>query len=335
MFHLSSFIFHLCIPLLALLQACVGCGGKKTDPDWRNAVSVADVLNTKKPRAEGDRFIFQQPPKKGGHQIVFYNGSRRVELNGTLLWLNTAPIGEPGSRHWRVHREDLNTLAAITLPYPTASNRLVMLDPGHGGNDPGATSADKRLVEKDLALELALRVRSHLEARGISVVMTRETDTTLSLADRSLLAATHKPGLFVSIHLNQAANPNASGVETFILPAPGFPATNSPERPAGYQPTEAEKLALAACPGNAFDPASARLGFALHRRLAHLADADRGVKRARFSVLAKAPCPAVLVECGFLSNPGDAAKFDTPAHKTQTARAIADAISDYLGEGKN
>ena len=261
---------------------------------------------------------------------MLFTGSRRAEINGTLVWLNSAPFGRPGSRSWRMSRMDLtNTLHAICMPRPAPENTLVMLDPGHGGNDPGAATADKALLEKDTTLDLALRVKSILQSRGISAALTRDADTTLSPADRSLLATHNNAGLFVSIHLNHAANANAGGVETFILPAAGHPATSASERPAWVEPTEDEIKSEAWRPGNAFDPLNARLSFALQHHLVEHS-ADRGLKRARYLVLSNAPCPAALVECGFLSNPGEAALLQTSEHREKTAKAIADAITVYL-----
>jgi len=322
---------HISICLLFLAFLLSGCSSRsKTDPHWTNAADAARILRSQKPRAYGDHLVFLQTPKNGGNHIVLFTGSRRAEINGTLVWLNAAPVGRPGSRSWRVSRTDLtNTLHAITLPRPPPANTLVLLDPGHGGNDPGAATADKSLEEKNITLDLALRVKSIPQSRGIAAVLARETDTTLSPADRSLLARYNNAGLFVSIHLNHAANTLASGVETFILPAAGHPATSAAERSPGAAPTETELAAEAWRPGNAFDPENARLGFALQSRLAPLTS-DRGLKRARYLVLSNAPCPAVLVECAFLSNPGETALFRTSEHREKTALAIADAITAYL-----
>ncbi len=310
----------IAVTLLILLQGCLWWGGQKSaDPDRCGVKEAALLLNAKKPRWDNDRLIFKQQ-KGGTNQIVFFADSRRAELNGTLIWLNAAPFGAARSRNWRILREDLtNTIHAAWTTPPAFTNRLVMLDPGHGGRDEGATSDDKRLVEKDLTLDLAQRVRTLLESRGVRVLMTRTDDTTLTLADRSQLASFHHPALFVSIHLNKAANTNSFGAETFIMPAPNHPGTAAESHPDAWRA------------GNAFDPQSARLAYFIQHRMAPLTGGDRGLKRARFHVLANASSPAALVECGFLSNPDEAAKFQTSLHKANVARAIADAICDTLG----
>jgi len=320
-------------PLVFLLFTLLlpGCSSRqKPESHWCCATDAARVLRSQKPRAHGDQLVFRQTPKNGGNHIVLFTGSRRAEINGTLVWLNSAPFGRPGSRHWRMSRNDLtNTLHAICMPRPAPQNKLVMLDPGHGGNDPGAATADGALLEKNITLDLALRVKSILESRGIPAALTRETDATLSPSDRALLASFQPAGLFVSIHLNHAANTLANGVETFILPAAGHPSTAAAERPRGVLPTDDERASEAWRPGNAFDPENARLGYALQSRLAPPAS-DRGLKRNRFRVLSNAPCPAVLVECGFLSNPEEAALLQTSAHREKTALALADAITSFL-----
>src|ERR1700674_1938583 len=98
-----------------------------------------------------------------------------------------------------------------------AGSARVVIDPGHGGYDPGARDASGRLVEKDLALAIAMRLGRALEARGVSVVMTRETDTFLSLPERTRLAGRDDADLFVSVHLNSSPNPRTSGVEVYYL----------------------------------------------------------------------------------------------------------------------
>ncbi|MCL1887824.1 MAG: N-acetylmuramoyl-L-alanine amidase [Kiritimatiellaeota bacterium] len=314
------------VVLLLALDGCLGGGAKKKNaPEWLGARDVMKTLNAKKPRRDGERFAFRLP--KGGDVMFFLTetrdargrpvivNSRRVEVNGVLLWLNAAPVGVPGASNWRVLRADLENLRAICVPAAPPANRLVMLDPGHGGNDPGASA--NGLVEKNVTLEIALMVREVLGARGVRVEMTREADATLTRPDRSLRAGHEKAGLFVSLHMNHAANAASFGVETFTLTAPGQPNTAAGDTVADARP------------GNAFDPENNRLGFALQSRLVLLSD-DRGLKRARYIVLSNAPCPAALVECGFLSNPGEADLMRTSEHREKTARAIADAIMEFM-----
>lgn len=305
--------------LLCLLTGCFWSGSKDEARHWCRAHDVARILKSQKPQKSDSRITFIQYPP-GTNRVTFYNDSRRMELNGTLVWLNAAPHGNPRSRKWRMLREDLtNILQEVWAPSLIPTNRLVMLDPGHGGKDQGAATDDGLLLEKNLTLDIALRVRATLQARGLNVLLTRDDDTTLTLSNRTDAAQAASPGLFVSIHLNKAANTNSFGVETFVLPAPGFAGTADTSKPDAFRP------------GNAFDPASSRLAYAIHRRLHPLAGFDRGVKRARFAVLANASSPAVLVECGFLSNPDEATRFETPLHKANIARAISEGIFEYLG----
>ena len=135
------------------------------------------------------------------------------------------------------------------------------------------------------------------------------------------MAEIWKASIFISIHANMAHNGFAHGIESFILPAPGFPGTSENVFP------EEEQL-----PGNAFDGDNLLLADALHRPLIKETDAvDRGIKRERFAVLRDAPCPAVLLELGFLSHPAERKKLLDPDYRTRLARAILTGILAYQG----
>ncbi len=114
------------------------------------------------------------------------------------------------------------------------------------------------------------------------------------------------------------SNHLALGIESYILPAAGFSNTGD----LAHGPTNA-------CPGNHFDTANALLGFAIQRRCAPLSAMDRGLKHARYYVLKEAPCPAVLIECGFLTNTNDAARLGDAAYRQKLADAITAGILDY------
>jgi N-acetylmuramoyl-L-alanine amidase len=194
-----------------------------------------------------------------------------------------------------------------------------MLDPGHGGEDSGAVSAGG-IREKDLTLDLSRRVAEQLERGGLRVLHTRTRDRDLTLEQRVAIANRRRPDLFVSIHLNAAANRGASGVETFITSSPAFPSTNSPQT----QPPHTED------PNTRFSSANAIAGFLVQRSLLAATHAeDRGLRRARFFVIKNAPCPALLVEGGFVSNPGEEAKLRDPSYRQSVANGIAQGILLY------
>ncbi len=269
--------------------------------------------------------------------LRFFDGSRRLEFNGTLLWMNgatttnaamqaagTSTVETALSR--TISLTDLDTvLVPLLNPSSDPSDRtdrfdpfVVILDPGHGGDDPGAVVADMP-HEKTLVLDVARRVRRQLRASGIEVRMTRGTDKTLTLAERPEFARRRKGSVFVSIHANKAPSLTASGIETFVLPAAGFPST-------------AETLPVAeSFPGNRHDAASLQLAYFLQRELIDQTQAaDRGVKRARFEVLRLTPCPAALVEIGFLSNASERKRLASPDYRDRLADGIALGIRLFM-----
>ncbi len=252
-------------------------------------------------------------------------GGRRVWVNDVMIWLNRPVAVRQG--HWSFAEVDVEkTLRPILHPtrfLGGAGHQVVVLDPGHGGKDSGAVSA-AGLTEKAVCLDISLRVRRHLSAAGYTVYLTRHQDQFLTLDERPRRAGAWNADVFVSIHANSSTNTSASGIETFVLALPGEVSTN--------HSTQAQPSQLAH-PGNAFDEANMALGFALQRSMLAAAGAeDRGVRRARFSVLRDAPAPAALVEVGFLSHPAEAAQLAAAAHRERLAQSIAQGIDLYLRE---
>ena len=227
-----------------------------------------------------------------------------------------------------------------------SSKPVVVLDPGHGGVETGATGPTG-LLEKDVALDIARRVERLLERQGMTVVLTRDDDRVLPLDDRTAIANHNKAELFVSIHLNASRRPSATGAETWFL---------SPEA------TDDEARTVAALENKAYAPAGdgsaevlpeADRGLELIlwdlaqnrylERSGHLAEQvqrelnaltgvkDRGVRQAPFRVLMGATMPAILVEAGFLSNPEEESKLKDDAYKERVADAIARAIAGFRG----
>jgi N-acetylmuramoyl-L-alanine amidase len=171
-------------------------------------------------------------------------------------------------------------------------------------------------------LDLARRARVHLANAGLQVRLTRDNDRFVELAERCRMAARWKADLFVSVHLNSAANGAARGVESYVLPAPGAPSTADDGRP----PSRTVSYS-----GNRFDGANFLLGYHLHRGLLERTEAaDRGIRHARYLVLRDAPCPAALMECGFLSSREEEALLETEAHRERVAQGLADGILGYI-----
>lgn len=259
------------------------------------------------------------------NKIEFETESRRVWINGTIVWLNE-PVHKVGWQ-WAIDTTDFNkTIEPAVRPaefLKNAGNRTVVLDAGHGGDDKG-TSSPRNVHEKLVVLDVAKRVKAKLEARGIHVELTRDSDRALDLSARCRKAAALKADLFVSIHANAAKDRSVRGAETFVLALPGRYSSNS---------YGGKSLPSASNTGNRYDIANMALGYRIHQNLIKATgQEDRGVKRARFEVLRDAPCPAVLVETAFLSNSKDEAIAIDPAGRDRMARGIADGIAAYLSD---
>ena len=254
--------------------------------------------------------------------LQFTGDGRQAILNGSTVWLH-APVARIRGE-WHVSDADaqfiLDPLVRPSAYLAGRGTRTVVIDPGHGGKDPGAIGRTG-IMEKDLALDIALRVRVHLAALGVRVVMTRDTDRYWTLEDRPFLAARGSGDAFVSIHLNASATRTVRGVETFVTAAENDPPT-AESRLTGRYP---------AVPNNRFNHSNTVLGHQIQRALVGITRAeDRGLKRARFQVLKDSAMPSALVECGFLSNPQEEQKLATPSYRETVAQGIAQGIVNYL-----
>lgn len=176
--------------------------------------------------------------------------------------------------------------------------KKIGIDPGHGGNDPGAVAANG-MQEKDVTLAVGLYLQSRLQDAGLEVVMTRTGDADVSLADRSQLLNREQVDLVVSLHVNSADSITANYISTFIL-APGG---------------QAEKIAYAIQP----------------ELVTATGWPDGGVREANFYILRETDAPAVLVEMGFISNPTTASLLATVATRQALAQAIYKGLATYLG----
>ncbi len=254
--------------------------------------------------------------------LIFRTKTRRLIFNGRLFWLNGAITPSADAKTWTITRADADTVIKPLLQAGTILQNqgysLVTLDPGHGGNDSGAIG-HRRVYEKKLVLDITKRVKRKLNASNVAVRMTRTRDKTVQLAQRPTLASKWGADVFVSIHANSASRRTAQGVETFVMPAVGFPSTTSI--------TPSKKV----YPGNHSGAANTLLASFIQQGVLSQTEAtDRGVKRARFAVLRDVKCPAALVEVGFLSNPTEASKLIDASYRDRVAEGIAQGILTYL-----
>jgi N-acetylmuramoyl-L-alanine amidase len=229
--------------------------------------------------------------------------------------------------------------AAVAAASPPSARQLplVMLDPGHGGSNLGASGVTG-LHEKQLSLVIANRVAERLRARGVAVQLTRTTDRTLTLRQRVAIADQLPADLFVSIHANASPTRAQHGYETYVVTARGLDVDGRALRSDAMTPRPGvdPEIALVlddvergAAQWEAADLA-ARMQRALRDRRG--GDGDRGVRQDVQHVLLGATMPAVLVEVGFLDHPVEGRQLADPAVQAQLAEAITEAIADQLAD---
>ncbi len=215
----------------------------------------------------------------------------------------------------------------------------VVIDPGHGGKDEGTRSPDG-LLEKDLVLDVAKRLRTLIEEKlGSEVILTREEDVFIQLEERPIIANQHRADLYVSLHANSSPFRLASGSETFYL---DFTTSRESMDIAARENASSTKsvadlqdiikrIALKDKRDESRDFA-AKIQSSLFKsqRNAGTAKKNRGVKSAPFVVLVGAEMPAILVEMGFLSNKKEEEKLTTGEYRQSLAQAIFEGLESYM-----
>jgi N-acetylmuramoyl-L-alanine amidase len=219
--------------------------------------------------------------------------------------------------------------------------RTVVIDPGHGGENPGARGPGGT-VEKDIALAIARRLRSELvNARGLQVFLTRDKDVDMELDDRTAIANNYKADLFVSIHANASRARGAKGSEVYFL---SYQASDDDSRRIAQLEGAAEPLPGASVGSDLalilWDMAQAEhleessaLASRIQEELAVVTGSEgRGVKQAPFRVLVGAAMPAVLVEIAFISNPDEEKLLASETYQAKIAASLARGIERYRRE---
>jgi N-acetylmuramoyl-L-alanine amidase len=213
----------------------------------------------------------------------------------------------------------------------------IVVDAGHGGRDPG--SVGRGIVEKELVLDVALRLERLLEAEpGIEVVLTRSADVFVPLEERTAIANRGEADLFLSIHANASRNTGARGVETFFLNFardPEAEALAARENAGSAQTMRSLPDIIQAITLNNKLDESRDFATIVHQRVHASLSAidhaieDRGVKQAPFVVLIGATMPSVLAEVSFLTNEREAELLRTDEHRQRIAEALRDGVLDY------
>jgi N-acetylmuramoyl-L-alanine amidase len=261
--------------------------------------------------------------------LTLFLGQRFAKWNGVNLGLGYAPAARRGVF-------TLNSVDVLKNAYPLglghlsvpSPSRVLVIDPGHGGPDPGSRSAARNVYEKDLALDWALRIERQLANSPNSnwrVVLTRRDDRDVSLLDRVAMADQAGADIFISLHFNalekNGSTPEETGVETYCLTPVGAPSNIT----RNFEDDLRKEY-----PNNAFDAQNLLLATRIQSNLVRASGRrDRGVRRARFmTVVREQKRPAVLVEGGFLSNPEEAGLIVQPSFRDRLAQAVCDALPD-------
>lgn len=238
-----------------------------------------------------------------------------------------------------------STKENITLkffPVPIRDIKTIILDPGHGGIDLGAVGR-KKLQEKEANLAIAKLLKKKLENYGLKVLMTRSDDRFVALSERTRFANEQKADLFISIHCNASnTNKKALGFETYFLSEAKTDwerAVLARENGAlKYEASDADPLIqddigliLADLTQNEFLKESYSLAYEIQTSgVDVLKDVDRGVKQAGFYVLRTSFMPAVLIECGFISNLSEEKKLATNKYRESIAQSIFSGVVNYI-----
>ena len=322
----------------------IGLGGKQATLDITKTQGTLTIANNDKNRGTFDVLItnLTNPSgisgilipvwseQNGQDDLVWHNATKQD--NGSYKVTISASQHKWNSGKYIVHGYIVDasgknigfgaTSADVVAPKKIGSasrgnydvlNKIVYLDAGHGGYDPGASYFG--ISEKSLTLAIQSRVKAKLEAEGYQVVTTRTSDTYVDLIDRSRAANASESDIFVSIHINASGSSAAQGIETYYYQ----PYAEYPSRINATYHANPTRLSM-----------SDTLANAIQSSLINATGAqNQGVKRQTFAVLRETTAPAVLLELGFLSNPQEAARLNTSAYQETLANAIVAGIKRY------
>jgi len=190
---------------------------------------------------------------------------------------------------------------------------IVVVDAGHGGHDGGAVA--NGVIEKNMSLDIANRLKRELEAAGVRVVMTRSGDRFLTLDERAAMAGRHGAAAFVSVHLNTDGDgTEAEGIETYFAESKGLAARQLVSTGEGRT-----------------EGGGAEFARTVQRLVCGVTQAeDRGVKAREYAVVARAACPAVLVECGFITSASESVRLKQAGYRDKVADGIARGVVLFL-----
>ena len=252
-----------------------------------------------------DKVTFNQ--KDASTSQIVVNLSNMIDDSDYKVF--TLPSGTSSTKTFRVVIDINKPASKIDYNFtPGLKDKVIVIDAGHGGSDPGAVGPNK-VQEKTVTLAVAQKVKTLLEQSGAKVLMTRQTDVDVygpnasavdELKARTMVANNNKADVFVSIHINAFTNPTVGGIATYYYKNSGY---------------------------------SAMLAKNIEDNLAKVSGMqDRGTNAAGFYVLKHTDMPAVLAELGFISNPSEEKMLTVPQKQQQLAQGIVQGLEDFFAQ---
>ena len=262
-------------------------------------IKSSDIVNKPFYFTRENLVLRQQKSSTSKSLLTIPQGSEVTVLNRAELYQDWVSVRYNGKTGYVSSRY----LTLEQMAKETPLSKIIVIDPGHGGKDPGAIGNGLR--EADVNLSVGKRTADKLEKMGYEVHMTRTEDKYLALNERTEIAYSLSPGAFVSLHMNSYTNSNAEGTETY--------SSDEAKSLTSTEKVDSDKLA----------------SFIQSRLVEALETKDRGTKHSKFYVIDKNYTRSVLIEMGYISNPDDAAIFKSADGQDQTATAIAQGINDF------
>ncbi len=278
--------------------------------------------------------------------IRFAQNTALIEFREKGATARAYPLSSPDRLVVEIGRPAAaRAIPPAAVPQPAVLPPTIVIDPGHGGSETGAVGPSG-LMEKDATLQIARRLAAALPRLfACRVVLTRDSDSAISLDDRTAVANHEKADLFLSIHANSSRAAGARGSETYYL---SLEASDKLAQEVASRENQPQAAAGAAAPGS--EARNPDLDFILWdlAQAAHLKESseladeaqrelnvvsgteNRGIKQAPFRVLVGATMPAILVETAFISNPEEEKKLGSPAFQQSVADAVARAVGHYF-----
>ncbi|OGV39393.1 MAG: hypothetical protein A2020_09205 [Lentisphaerae bacterium GWF2_45_14] len=298
------------------------------------SVNHADAANVRVVTAFGKRYVYLRDIAAAYGLKTFvwktkcgiYNKNNRFEFTfekkeGSINKTKVYFLHAPYLRGYEPFISELDFLKVVepilkARYIQTKKIRTIVIDPGHGAHDVGASG--RIHDEKKLVLNIALKLKAALRAKGYIVYLTRDRDKFIPLEQRPYIASKYKADLFISLHANAAKNKSICGIESFAL------------TPVGASSTQDSRINWRKEIGNTYDRQNSILTYEIQKAVIKRTGAfDRGVKRARFMVLKTPRCPAVLLEMGFMSNPSEEKLLGQNYYQQNMASAIAEGITKF------